>query len=153
MRRWPSVLPVLALAVMLPACQSMAEPPPQLLAERSAVQCPLRQPLDARGLVAVDSAQQWQALIERPEAEVLGAPVAWASSRVLVLGLGPQATGGHRLEWVQPLRVNSSGVLAVQARHLPPPPDAMVTQAFTAPCLMLVLQRPGWQRAELAWLR
>ena len=102
---------------------------------------------------AQHGAAQWQALIERPEGEVLGAPVAWAASRVLVLGLGPQATGGHRVEWVQPLRVDSSGVLAVQARHRPPPPDAMVTQAFTAPCLLLVLQRPGWQRADLAWVR
>lgn len=153
MMRWPACAAALAVAALLPACQSVAEAPPQLLGERSAVQCPLRQPLAARGLVAVDSAAQWQALLERPEAEVLGAPVAWATSRVLVLGLGPQATGGHRVEWLPPPRLGSQGLLTMQARHVAPAPDAMVTQAFTAPCLMLVLQRQGWQRAELAWAR
>jgi hypothetical protein len=153
MRRRPSCAAALAVAALLQACQSVAEPPPRLLAERSAVQCPLRQPLAARGLVAVDSATQWQALLERPEAEVLGAPVAWATSRVLVLGLGPQATGGHRVEWVPPPRVDAQGLLAMQARHVAPAPDAMVTQAFAAPCLVVVLQRQGWQRAELAWVR
>jgi hypothetical protein len=153
MRRWPSARPLLLVAGLLPACQGMAEPPPRVLAERSAVHGPLRQPLAARGLVPVDSAAQWQALIERPEGDMLGAPVAWATSRVLVLGLGPQPTGGHHLEWVQPLRVDSRGTLTVQVRHLPPPPESVVTQAFSAPCLLLVMQRQGWQQAALAWVR
>lgn len=153
MRRWPAVLPALALAALLPACQSVAEPPPRLLAERGAVHCPLRHAPATRGLLTADTAAQWQALMDRPEAEVLGAPVDWAASRVLVLSLGPQATGGHRVEQVPPLRLGSGGTLALQARHVAPAPDAMVTQAFTAPCLLLVLQRQGWQRAELAWVR
>jgi hypothetical protein len=144
---------VLAAAGLLAACQSVADAPPRVQAERSATQCPLRQPLPARGLVAIDSAAQWQALIERPEAEALGAPVAWATARVLVLGLGPQPTGGHGVGLVQPLRPAAGGELLVQARHLVPPADAVVAQAFTAPCLLLVVQRQGWERARVEWVR
>jgi PrcB C-terminal len=142
----------LAAAGLLSACQSVAEAPPQVLAERSATQCPLRQPLAARGLLSIDSAAAWQAQVERSEADVLGAPAAWATARVLVLGLGPLPTGGHSVALVQPLRL-ASGELQVQARHAAPPADAMVGQAFTAPCLLVVVQRQGWQRARVEWVR
>jgi hypothetical protein len=151
--RAAAAVAALALATALPGCQSTAAPGPPVLAERSAVHCPLREPLAARGLVPIDSAAQWQGLMAGTETEHLGAPVAWAAQRVLVLGLGPQPTGGHRLEWVPPLRVDGRGTLAVPARHRPPAPDAGVTQAFTAPCLLLVLPRQGWHRAEIDWLR
>jgi len=151
--RGPAALTALALAAALPGCQSTAAPAPAVLAERSAVHCPLHEPLAARGLVLIDSAAQWQARMAQPEAELLGSPVAWAGQRVLVLGLGAQPTGGHLVEWVPPLRVDGRGTLAVQARHRPPAPDRMVTQAFTAPCLVLLLPRRGWQRAELDWVR
>ena len=150
--RGPAAAAALALVAALPGCQSTAAPAPAVLAERSAVHCPLREPLAARGLVQIDSAAQWQARLAQPEAALLGTPVAWAGQRVLVLGLGPQPTGGHALEWVPPLHVDGRGTLVVQARHRPPAPDRMVTQAFTEPCLLLLLPRQGWQRAELSWL-
>jgi hypothetical protein len=122
-------------AVLAAGCQSTvgAGPAVKSSAERSFVNCPLQQPGRERTLLTLNSAADWSSQLARTEADVLGAPVPWASARVLIVSLGTMPTGGHSV------------------RHFPPPPDAMVPQALTSPCVLAVVPRAGWQQAKLAW--
>jgi hypothetical protein len=143
-----------AAAALGAACQSAPQPVSVMpvLAERSVTNCPLREPMRERGWLLIDDATQWAARIDGGEAAVLGAPVAWPDARVLVVGLGPQATGGHRVGLAAAPRL-VAGELQLAARHVTPPEGAVLTQAFTAPCLLLALPRAGWQPVRLAWVR
>lgn len=120
-------------------------------AERHFAHCPLQQPADLPGLQVLDSAAQWDGVLALPEAQALAAPVDWVTARVLVVALGPVPTGGHRVA----VRARDvpvvAGELRLGAQHLRPAADDTVSQAFTAPCLLLVLPRAGWQRAALRW--
>jgi hypothetical protein len=136
---------------LLPGCQGRAEPSTRVLRERPFEDCPLQRPLAARGLVVVDTAAEWQSLMASSDEFLLGDRVAWATSRVVVLGLGPRPTGGDTLDVVHPLVVDSRSTLLIRARNRHPT-DLPVTQALTNPCLLVVLQRQDWARAELDWV-
>ena len=57
--------------------------------------------------------------------------------------LGERNSGGYSLE-VLGLRASGDDSIVVEAREVAPPPDAMTTQALTAPYRLLLVERaPG----------
>jgi hypothetical protein len=147
---------LVALVALATACQSPGDGSGAarsvlVQAEQHLAHCPLRQPAAGPGLQVLDSAAQWAAVLARPEAQVLPMPVDWASSRVLLVALGPVPTGGHRVALVARELPVLAGELQIVARHLRPTADDAVTQAFTAPCLLVLLPRAGWEDAALQW--
>lgn len=147
---------LVALVALATACQSPADGSGAtrsvaVQAEAQLVHCPLRQPAAGPGLQVLDSAAQWAGVLTRPEAQALPAPVDWARSRVLLVALGPVPTGGHRVALVARELPVLAAELQLVVRHLRPMADDAVTQAFTAPCLLVLLPRAGWQGAALQW--
>jgi hypothetical protein len=120
-------------------------------AEQHFAHCPLQQPAAGPGLQVLDSAEQWAGVLSRPESQTLATQVDWHATRVLVVALGPVPTGGHRVALVGRELPVLAGGLRLTAQHLRPKADAFVSQAFTSPCLLVVLPRAGWQSATLHW--
>jgi hypothetical protein len=89
---------------------------------------------------------------DRAQALAQGLGVDAARSRLVLVELGEQPSGGHRLALAAAGLQRRHGTLVVTVTHQRPAPDALVTQALTQPCLALVVPREGWHRAELAGL-
>lgn len=62
---------------------------------------------------------------------------------VLWISMGRKPTGGFGIELAQPTATLHKGVAIVQIRLHQPSPGAMVTQAFTSPCLLVKLASDG----------
>jgi hypothetical protein len=60
---------------------------------------------------------------------------------VLWLEMGVKPTGGYALELDDPEATVTGGAAVVTVRWRTPPPDGFVTQALTAPCLVLKLPK------------
>jgi hypothetical protein len=148
------------------ACQAgggtLAASPAQgevpVLTQHPLSQCPLRAMApalwparvgQAPSLVTLASADDWEAYLSRPATDVLPAAVDWGQQRVLLVMMGVQATGGYSLRVTASAWPVNQGVLQAQVQQRTPAPDAMVTQAQTSPCVLVVVPRDGWQRAVL----
>ena len=140
---------LVALALLQAACAG-TEPAGgvslQPSEQRSFEHCPWGPPADAARLrVAEGKADQ---ALARSQGLAFDA----ATSRLLVVELGTQPSGGHRLVLAPAGLQRDGGQLVVTVEHRKPAEGAMVTMALTQPCLALVVPREGWRSAVLRGL-
>lgn len=88
-----------------------------------------------RAALVIRTEEQWQALWDRHAATILPKPrppkVDFTKEMVIAVFLGEQPTGGFSVTITQvEQRVDA---LRVVVEETAPPPDAMVTQAFSSP--------------------
>lgn len=62
---------------------------------------------------------------------------------VLWISMGRKPTGGFGIELAQPTAILHNGIATVHVRLHQPAPGAMVTQAFTSPCILVKLASAG----------
>lgn len=92
----------------------------------------------------------------------LNAVKAWESGRAslsedreladaphALIELGQRKTGGYGLAVSRAARLSSSGRLTLTATYVEPSPTAFVTQALTAPCVLVRLPKHDYTSAEV----
>lgn len=116
-------------------------------AQRSFERCPWGPAADAPRVRLADAAHELAMAREQ------GLGLDPALERLVLVELGTQPSGGHRLVLAPAGLQRQGGQLAVHVEHRRPAADAMVTMALTQPCLALVVPREGWTSATLHGLR
>jgi hypothetical protein len=135
---------VLALALLQAACAGSQPAQPQALqpsAQRSYEHCPWGPPAEAPRLRLAD------ATADQTLAREQGLGFDPLQARLVLVELGTQPSGGHRLVLAPDGLQQLDGQLRVHVEHRRPAADAMVTMARTQPCLALVVPREGWRSA------
>ncbi|ROU02037.1 protease complex subunit PrcB family protein [Marinobacter sp. R17] len=95
----------------------------------------------APGLVLATDRSQWAQLSSASGGSLPPWPEE-AGQWLLVANLGQKPTGGHRIDFKSASRTDRNLSIEVAVRQ--PAADAMVTQALTTPCLVMVLPAGGW---------
>ncbi len=67
----------------------------------------------------------------------------------VLIEMGARPTGGYALQLADPTASVTDGVARLRVRWQEPAPEAMVTQAFTSPCLLLGLPAADYRRIEV----
>lgn len=149
--------------VVLSACQTPADAAPAPVAwvqVRSSAICPVRESVPEREPPVpqvIDDALSWDRAVRGAPSDVLGLAPDWTRQRVVLITVGARPTGGWSITPVPastevghpPGWVVHQGQLQAEVKIQAPALDAMVTQAFTSPCLWVLLPRAGWQSVVL----
>jgi hypothetical protein len=75
-------------------------------------------------------------------------PYSWNADveGLLLIHMGTRPTGGYRIELAAPAAKVRNSVAVIDVNWREPDPGSMVTQAITAPCLLLKVPRQGIKR-------
>jgi hypothetical protein len=65
---------------------------------------------------------------------------------LLLVHMGAQPTGGYGIEPAAPVATVHKAVATIRVNWIEPEPGSMVTQAITAPCLLLKIPKAGIDR-------
>jgi len=97
----------------------------------------------------LDDPQSLQSAYQRINRHRMGAPdtptVDFETSGIVLIEMGQQTTGGYGLELLKPEMVIDGTVATIEVNWQTPAPGAIVTQALTSPCLMLVVPRGDYR--------
>lgn len=108
-------------------------------------QCPLASGTPAQRSFYTQSG--WQSFALPAALPAFAQAPDWRYERVLVLTLGSRPTPGYRLS-LHAARIHL-GQLDLQIEEQKPPADALLAQMITQPCLLLRVQKTGWQQVRL----
>jgi hypothetical protein len=75
--------------------------------------------------------------------------VNFAREGVLWIGMGQKPTGGYRLDPAESGLEIRADTATLRVAWSTPPPDAVLAQVITHPCLLLALPKGGYSRIRI----
>ena len=97
----------------------------------------------------LDDPQALQSAYQRINRHRMGTPetptVDFETSGIVLIEMGQQTTGGYGLKLLKPEMMIDGMVAMIEINWQTPAPGAIVTQALTSPCLMLVVPRGDYR--------